>query len=139
MRRRGAELARGRLALVGDSAGLVDPLSGDGIYEAFLSANLAARHGLEILAGRRESFGGYAAELERRLAPMMRAARAAKLPVDHAPVLAFHAARTPFLWNVVVRMMRGEASATRPAPGAGPGRGRPRRDGLRTNAGSLRR
>ena len=42
--------ARGRVLLVGDAAGLVDPLSGDGIYEAFVSAELAAE---AILAGRR--------------------------------------------------------------------------------------
>ena len=40
--------ARGRVLLVGDAAGLVDPLSGDGMYEAFVSARLAAD---AILAG----------------------------------------------------------------------------------------
>jgi hypothetical protein len=34
----GAQAARGRVLLVGDAAGLVDPLSGDGMYEAFISA-----------------------------------------------------------------------------------------------------
>ena len=38
MRRLGARAASGRMLLVGDAAGLVDPLSGDGIYEAFVSA-----------------------------------------------------------------------------------------------------
>ena len=47
MRRLGATPARGRVLLVGDAAGLVDPLSGDGIYEAFVSAELAARAILE--------------------------------------------------------------------------------------------
>ena len=42
MRRPGAPAASGRVLLVGDAAGLVDPLSGDGIYEAFVSARLAA-------------------------------------------------------------------------------------------------
>ncbi len=40
--RAGAPAARGRVLLVGDAAGLVDPLSGDGMYEAFVSAELAA-------------------------------------------------------------------------------------------------
>ena len=39
----------GRVLLVGDAAGLVDPLSGDGMYEAFVSARLAAD---AIVAGR---------------------------------------------------------------------------------------
>ena len=38
----GRSPARGRALLVGDAAGLVDPLSGDGMYEAF--ASVAARH-----------------------------------------------------------------------------------------------
>src|SRR2546429_453582 len=42
MRRPDTGLARGRALLVGDAAGLVDPLSGDGMYEAFVSARLAA-------------------------------------------------------------------------------------------------
>ena len=43
-----ARVAEGRVALLGDAAGLVDPLSGDGIYEAFLSAKLATE---ALLAG----------------------------------------------------------------------------------------
>ena len=42
MRELGAPATRGRVLLVGDAAGLVDPLSGDGIYEAFVSAQLAS-------------------------------------------------------------------------------------------------
>ena len=43
MRRVGATTpARDNVVLVGDAAGLVDPLSGDGMYEAFTSARLAA-------------------------------------------------------------------------------------------------
>ena len=53
MRRLGAPAARGRALLVGDAAGLVDPLSGDGLYEAFVSARLAAD---AVLAGRPEDY-----------------------------------------------------------------------------------
>src|SRR6476619_7018480 len=42
MRRPGDRARSGRVLLVGDAAGLVDPLSGDGMYEAFVSARLAA-------------------------------------------------------------------------------------------------
>ena len=42
MRRLGTPAGAGRVLLVGDAAGLVDPLSGDGMYEAFVSARLAA-------------------------------------------------------------------------------------------------
>ena len=43
MREPGAPAARGRLLLVGDAAGLVDPLSGDGMYEAFVLASWLRR------------------------------------------------------------------------------------------------
>ena len=50
-------LARGRAAIVGDAAGLVDPVSGDGMFEAFLSGRLAADAVLDVLAGRAEKPG----------------------------------------------------------------------------------
>src|SRR5262249_3161710 len=55
MRRLGTHAAEGRVLLVGDAAGLVDPLSGDGMYEAFVSAELAAD---AILDGRPERYEG---------------------------------------------------------------------------------
>ncbi len=61
MRRVGATTpARDNVVLVGDAAGLVDPLSGDGMYEAFTSARLAAD---AILAGDLDAVpGGAGAE-----------------------------------------------------------------------------
>ena len=46
-------LARGRALIVGDAAGLVDPLTGDGMYEAFLSGRFAAE-----AVGKRAGWGG---------------------------------------------------------------------------------
>src|SRR4249920_3787648 len=51
MRRPGDLAFSGRVLLVGDAAGLVDPLSGDGIYEALVSARLAVETTLELLGG----------------------------------------------------------------------------------------
>ena len=42
-----------RAAVIGDAAGLVDPFSGDGMYEAFLSAQLVTDAALDVLAGQR--------------------------------------------------------------------------------------
>ncbi len=58
-------LARGRTAVIGDAAGLVDPFSGDGMYEAFLSARLVADASLEVLAGRTDSLEPYQEAVER--------------------------------------------------------------------------
>ena len=49
MRCAGESPVRGRALLVGDAAGLVDPLSGDGIYEALLSSRFASEAILDLL------------------------------------------------------------------------------------------
>jgi geranylgeranyl reductase family protein len=107
-RRRGSTLAAGRIALIGDAAGLADPLSGDGIYEAALSAKLAAAHALRILAGEQSGFSAYAREVSSALAPLMRISWTAKYAFDHLPRISFTVARTPQFWALVTRMMRGE-------------------------------
>jgi len=117
MRRATGALASGRVALVGDAAGLVDPLSGDGMYEAFLSGKLAAEHALEILAGERETFDAYAADLPARLEALVRTSWAAKHALDRFPRLSLAVSRAPRLWPFVVQMMRGEVSAPRDATG----------------------
>ena len=40
--------------MIGDAAGLVDPVSGDGMFEGFLSGKLAADAALDLLGGRAE-------------------------------------------------------------------------------------
>ena len=53
LRRRNDPLVKGRVALAGDAAGLVDPLSGDGMYEAFVSARLVSE---AVLSGDLEPY-----------------------------------------------------------------------------------
>jgi geranylgeranyl reductase family protein len=120
LRRPGSALAEGRVALIGDAAGLVDPLSGDGIYEAFLSARLASEQALAILSGDADGFEPYAERLETELAPLVRASWGAKRALDRFPRLTFTAARAPYLWDVVVRLMRGELGS--PGQATGPAR-----------------
>jgi geranylgeranyl reductase family protein len=103
-----ARLAKGRVALLGDAAGLVDPLSGDGIYEAFLSARLAAK---AVLAGDLES---YDRDLRRTLSSQLAAAWGAKVALDRFPRLTYAVVRTPFLWNAVVSLIGGDV----PSPSA---------------------
>jgi flavin-dependent dehydrogenase len=103
-----ARLAEGRVALLGDAAGLVDPLSGDGIYEAFLSSKLATQ---AVLAGDLE---GYDRELRRTLSSQLAAAWGAKVALDRFPRLTYAVVRTPFLWNAVVSLIGGDV----PSPSA---------------------
>jgi geranylgeranyl reductase family protein len=105
-----APLARGRALLVGDAAGLVDPLSGDGMYEAFLSARLAAGAALDVLAGRVESLEPYDSAVRRLLARLTAASWSAKHAFDRYPRLAFTLSRPPFVWPVVEGLLRGDLS-----------------------------
>ena len=52
LREPGSTLARGRALLVGDAAGLIDPVSGDGMFEGFLSSQYASEAVLDVLQGR---------------------------------------------------------------------------------------
>jgi geranylgeranyl reductase family protein len=117
MRRVGDSLVRGRALLVGDAAGLVDPLSGDGIYEALFSSRLAAEAVLDLLGGRRADLEPYGERLELELAPMMSASWSAKQAFDRFPRLAFTIARTPPAWRLAERLLRDELPDPRSVSG----------------------
>jgi geranylgeranyl reductase family protein len=102
MRRLGAAPSRDRVLLVGDAAGLVDPLSGDGIYEAWVSARLAAD---AILAGRPED---YAPALAAAVDGHASASWTAKRVADRFPWAAFWAARSPGVFEAVAGLLRGD-------------------------------
>jgi flavin-dependent dehydrogenase len=111
--------ARGRTALVGDAAGLVDPVSGDGIYEALLSARLAAENALEIIAGRADDFRSYAGTLDRALALSAAASWRAKLALERFPNVSFTLLQAPYAWRAMEKLLR--ADATHPGAIGGPG------------------
>jgi flavin-dependent dehydrogenase len=102
MRRLGEAPASGRVLLVGDAAGLVDPLSGDGMYEAFVSARLAAE---AILAGRLDE---YAVRLAETLDHHAAASWAAKRAMDRSAAACFWAARCPGVFGVVAGLLAGD-------------------------------
>ena len=112
MRRVGATTpARDNVVLVGDAAGLVDPLSGDGIYEAFTSARLAAE---AILAG---DLTGYPTALAQRLDHHAGASWSAKRALDRHPAVCFWAARSPGVFGVVSGLLRGDVGHPNEARG----------------------
>jgi geranylgeranyl reductase family protein len=119
LRRPGFTPANGRTALVGDAAGLVDPVSGDGIYEALLSARLAAENALEIIAGRADDFHSYAGTLARALAPSAAASWRAKLALERFPNASFTLLQAPYAWRAMEKLLR--ADATHPGAIGGPG------------------
>jgi geranylgeranyl reductase family protein len=101
-RRANSSLARDNVLLVGDAAGLVDPLTGDGMYEAFVSGKLAAE---AILGG---DLAGYEARVLAALGPLHRASWSAKHAIDRYPRLVFGIARLPVAWPVIARIVRGD-------------------------------
>jgi geranylgeranyl reductase family protein len=108
LRRPGSIPARGRVLLVGDAAGLVDPLSGDGMFEAFVSGRLATDAVLDVLAARRTTVEPYAPALERAIGAHAAASWQAKLALDRFPRLTFALLRLPPVWRVVDALVRGD-------------------------------
>ncbi len=111
LRRPGTTIAGGRALLVGDAAGLIDPVSGDGMYECFVSANLAAASILDLLAGRAASLDGYSEALDAAVAPLHRASWKLKHALDRWPRASWRVARSELLWRSVERLLLGELGA----------------------------
>ncbi len=101
-------LARGRAAIVGDAAGLVDPVSGDGMFEAFLSARLASEAVLDLLSGRAEGLEPYGDRLGGDLGTHLWASWGVKAALDRFPRTTFRIARSRIVWRTVERLVRGE-------------------------------
>jgi flavin-dependent dehydrogenase len=108
MRRPSSRLADGTAAVIGDAAGLVDPFSGDGMYEAFLSAQLLTDAALDVLAGRAESLAPYEAAVQRRITPLTAAGWGAKAAFERFPRTTFALARLPVTFRTLERLLRGE-------------------------------
>ncbi len=81
----GTPLARGPAALAGDAAGLVDPLSGEGIHMAFVSGKLAAEQALRVLSGEAEDMTAYEALVETQLQPELTVSRRLQELFNFAP------------------------------------------------------
>ena len=121
LRRPDALLARDRAIVVGDAAGLVDPLSGDGMFEAFVSARIAADCTLDLLAGRSSSVGSYDGALKSALARHTAASWSAKLAFDRFPRLAFELSKPRIVWPVVEALLCGDLGSPGEAHGVARG------------------
>jgi geranylgeranyl reductase family protein len=106
MRSAGGGARNGRVLLVGDAAGLVDPLSGDGIYEALVSARLAAESATELLGG--GSLDAYERRLEAELGRALAASWKAKFALERFPRVVYDVARLPLVWSFTAAFLRGD-------------------------------
>jgi geranylgeranyl reductase family protein len=101
-----------RVVVVGDAAALVDPLSGDGIYEAFVSGRLASEAALDLLAGRTATLEPYASAFAATFEPLENVSWRAKVAFERFPRFAFRLATTPPAWRLFQAVVRGDESAS---------------------------
>jgi len=111
MRRPGAAIVHGPGLLLGDAAGLVDPLSGEGIYGALLSARLAAPALRTYLAGEAPDLSGYERAVDREIMADLSTSRRLQEIFHCTPAPYVAALRlSDYLWRSLCRIMRGDSS-----------------------------
>ncbi|MGE0598186.1 MAG: geranylgeranyl reductase family protein [Dehalococcoidia bacterium] len=117
-RRAGEPIVSERALLAGDSAGLADEFTEEGISYAIESGRLAARNVLRGLGG--GSIRGYQADVDREIMPELRAARQIGFMfygmLRRAPrPWMFASATFPYLWSAFFAVQRGESTYAREA------------------------
>ena len=107
----GSPIARGPVALTGDAAGLVDPLSGEGIHMAFASGRLAAEHAGLVLSGEAPDMMGYQVAVDRELQTELDVSRKLQELFNFAPppYLALMR-RSERFWRFFCALVRGEVT-----------------------------
>ena len=123
LRDAGQALTAGPVALVGDAAGLIDPLSGEGIGNAIRSGQLAAEAALGYLDGAAADLGAYEAGVLAEIEPELSAARELQAlfhqrPWPYVQLLR----RSGRFWGAFCRIVRGESSYGGLRRRLGPGR-----------------
>jgi len=102
----GRRVASGGAALVGDAAGLVEALLGEGMYSALASAHLLAPVVARYLEGATADLEPYQRALDRELAPsLQRAARIAAILHAWPRPLLWVAARSGRAWRLMATVM----------------------------------
>ena len=109
--RKGVVIQRDRGLLLGDAAGLLDPLTGEGIYYAISSAQIAAPIIGQSLQNGTIDLSGYQYAVGKEIMPELRAARALARIFTWFPGLYFNAIEgSNRLWRASCRLLRGEES-----------------------------
>ena len=111
LRDAGQTLTLGPVALIGDAAGLIDPLSGEGIGNAIRSGQLAAEAAQRYLDGAAPDLHGYEAAVAAEIDPDLAVARQLQalfhqLPWPYVQLLR----RSSRFWGAFCRIVRGESS-----------------------------
>lgn len=108
VRKPAAPLSFERMLLLGDAAGLIDPLSGEGIYYALKSAHLASSAILDLKAGKGD-LSAYRRSIEREISPELRIARSIQKINSLTPRFFYHYLKSnDRFWRAFCQMIRGE-------------------------------
>jgi geranylgeranyl reductase family protein len=111
VRKNGAAIQWERSLLLGDAAGLVDPLTGEGIYNAIKSAQIAAPIISQCLQGGIIDLKGYQEAMAKEIMPELKASQALLRLFAWFPGLYFDAIEgSDRLWRASCRLLRGEES-----------------------------
>lgn len=111
LRRPGSPIARGPVLTLGDAAGLVNPLSGEGIHTAFLSARLAAEAIVRYLGEQTADLSSYQAAVDREIMPELIASRKLHDIFHYAPYpYTFVLQYSGRFWRLFCRIVRGEVT-----------------------------
>ena len=106
-------LVSGQTAFVGDAAGLVDPLSGEGIGNAIRSGQLAADAARDLIAGESTDFSSYQSAIEAEIEPELRVARQLQALFHQSPWPYVQLLRrSDRFWTAFCRIVRGESTYT---------------------------
>jgi geranylgeranyl reductase family protein len=102
-------IVRGAAMLVGDAAALVDPLSGEGIWAAFVSSRLAAVEAQRYLSGEVGDLGGYQRALDAEMREEILASRRLmaifqRLPAFSVLMLKYNGT----FWRYLTEIIRGD-------------------------------
>lgn len=109
LRRDGQPVARGAAMLAGDAACLVDPLSGEGIWAAFVSGRLAAEEAQRLLRAEASDLSGYGQALETVMRDEILASRRLQAILQRLPGLSVLMLKyNGTFWRYLQEIIRGE-------------------------------
>ncbi|MCL0028631.1 NAD(P)/FAD-dependent oxidoreductase [Dehalococcoidia bacterium] len=102
-------LADGNALLIGDAAGLVDPITDEGIYSAIWSGRAAASHIASYVGGEASDLSGYRDEVERDLVPELMVSQRFHDLFHMTPWLyLWIERRSSLIWALARRLLRGD-------------------------------
>lgn len=101
--------SKGNILLVGDAAGLTDPLTGEGIYYAIRSSQIAAKSVKEYFSGEKACLDSYSDRINREIMSELLTVIPI-LNIFHAIPLRIHnyLRNSDRAWDAFIRVLRGE-------------------------------